>query len=194
MKSNVEKLVSLRLNRVAPRAAKAASVAAWNALSSEERKQANESLVFISFAHETKLIPDPFEHSNENPPRPDVLTRIDGSEYFFELGEITDEALAKNIAYSIKAKTVTGCALSQEEPLAKMLKQKCEKPYETGGAQVDLLLYYWRQSQYEETIVEYLNKNNLEIGKLLHGSQFANIWIYDLDSETVLWKIGKKKA
>ena len=194
MRSNVEKLVSLRLNRVAPKAAKAASVAAWNILSSDERKQANESLVFVSFAHETGLIPDPFEHSNEDPPRPDVHTHVDGREYFFELGEITDEGLAKGIGDSMKTKMVSGCAFSQEEPLAKMLKQKCEKRYETNNAQVDLLLYYWRQSPYEDTIMEYLNKNSLEIDKLLHISQFTNIWIYDLESETILWKTQRKKA
>lgn len=123
-----------------------------------------------------------------------MLTRIDGREYFFELGEITDEALAKGIADSVKTGTVSGCARSQEKPLAKMLKQKCEKRYETNGARVDLLLYYWRQSPYMETIVGYLNDNNLEIAKLLTLSQFAKIWIYDLGSETVLWKIEKKRA
>lgn len=192
MKSNVEKLVALRLNRVVPKAAKAASVASWNVLSSEERKQANESLVFISFMFETELIADPFEHSNENPPRPDVLTYMEGREYYFELGEITDEVLAKNIGESMKTKTVTGCALSQEDPLAKMLKQKCEKQYETNSAPADLSLYYWRQSPYEETIIEYLKNSSLEIEGLLLRSQFARIWIYDLESETVLWKTQRK--
>lgn len=194
MKSDVEKLARLRLNQVAPKATKAACVASWGALSPEERKQSIESLIFISFAYETKLNPDPFEHSNEDPPRSDVLTRIDGREYFFELGEITDEALAKGIAESVKTGTVSGCALSQEEPLAKMLKQKCEKLYETNGAPVDLLLYYWRQGPYMETIIGYLNDNSLEINKLLTLSQFTQIWIYDLGSETVLWKIEKKRA
>jgi len=75
-----------------------------------------------------------------------------------------------------------------------MLRQKCEKRYETGNAQVDLLLYYWRQSPYEEAIVEYLRANSLEIDKLLVNSQFTKIWIYDLDSETILWKTEKKEA
>ena len=175
MRSDVERLVSLRLNRVAPKAAKAACVASWDALSPEEKKQAVESLIFISFAYETKLNPDPFEHSNEDPPRPDVLTSVDGREYFFELGEITDEAFAKRIADSIKTKTVSGGALSQEEPLAKMLKQKCEKQYETDGAPVDLLLYYWRQGPYEEAILKYLNENSPEIDKLFLSSQFTKI-------------------
>jgi hypothetical protein len=194
MKSNVERLVRVSLNRVAPKAAKAASIASWSALSPEERKQANESLVFISFMYETKLIADPFEHSNENQLRPDVLTYVDGCEYFFELGEVTDEALAKSIGDSMKTKTISGCAFSQEEPLAKMLKQKCEKRYETGGASVDLLLDFWRQSPYEETIVKYLNENSLEVDRLFLSSQFTKIWIYDLESETVLWKTQREKA
>jgi len=63
MKSDVEKLARLRLNQVAPKAARAACVASWDALGPEEKKQSIESLVFISFAYETKLNPDPFEHS-----------------------------------------------------------------------------------------------------------------------------------
>ncbi len=193
MRSNIEKLVSLNLNGVAPKAANAASNALQNFLNSEDRKHVQESSVFISFAFETKLVSDPFEHSNENPPRPDILTHINDSEYFFELGEITDESLAISIADAIKTKKVSGCALSQEEPLAKMLKQKCEKPYETGSAPVDLLLYYWRQGPYKETIDKYLNKNCLEIEKLHLNSQFVKIWIYDMKSESVLWKAERKK-
>jgi len=189
MNSNVEKLVRLMVEGVATQAARAALL---NNLSSDERKQANESLVFISFADATRLIPDPFKHSNENPERPDIRTSIDGLDYYFELGEITDEAIPRGVAHSIKTKTVSGCAFSQDDPLAKMLEQKCAKRYETGGSPVDLLLYYWRQSPYEETIDEYLLRNSREIEERFQSSQFDKIWIYDCESRKVLWTKERK--
>jgi hypothetical protein len=184
MNSNIEKLVRMMVEGTATQAARAALV---NNLSSDEQKQVRESFAFISFADATRLIPDPFKHSNENQKRPDIRTSIDGLDYYFELGEITDEAIPRGVAHSIKAKTFSGCAFSQDEPLAKMLKQKCAKKYETGGSRVDLLLYYWIQSPFEETIDEYLLTNSREIEELFQSSQFDKIWIYDCESRKVLW-------
>jgi hypothetical protein len=138
-----------------------------------------------------QLVSNPFEHSNESPPRPDIRVSIDGKDYYFELGEITDEGLARSIHIALKTKEVTGCALSQVDPLAKMLKQKCEKKYETNGAPVDLLLYYWRQRPYQPAIQEYMDENRCEIGKLLKSGQFDQIWIYDWQSGKVLQKIER---
>jgi len=59
-------------------------------------------------------------------------------------------------------------------------------------APVDLLLYYWRQGPYKENIFKYLNENGPEIDKLFLGSQFTKIWIYDRESESVLWKAERK--
>jgi hypothetical protein len=188
MDSKIEKMVKLMVDGTAANAAKAAL---WDTLSPDEKKQAKESRVFISFANATELIPDPFKHSNGTP---DIRTCINGCDYYFELGEITDESLPKGVAHSIKTKTVSGCAFSQEEPLAKMLKQKCEKQYETNGAPVDLLLYYWIQSPLEETIGDYLLRNILEIQELIQGSQYERIWIYDTDSGKVVWKREKYKG
>jgi len=131
MNRKVEEFVRLALERVAPKAAKAARDNLWNALNAEEKKQTNESLLFISFASATRLVPDPFEHINANSPRPDIRTSIGGHDYYFELGEITDEDLARGISNALKTKAVSGCAISQVEPLLKMLTQKCQKHYVT---------------------------------------------------------------
>jgi hypothetical protein len=187
MNSAVERFVRLAVEWSSREDANAERVALWDSLCPDERKQTNESLVFISFANSTGLIPDPFKHSNENQERPDIRTSIDGQDYYFELGEITDQGFARNIHIAQKTKEITGCALSQVDPLAKMLKQKCEKKYETNGAPVDLLLYYWRQCPYEPAIQEYLSKNQYEIENLFQECQFKRIWIYNYNSRKVLW-------
>ena len=182
MNSNVEKLVRLMVEGSATQAARAALS---SNLSSAERKQANESFVFVRFADATKVIPDPFKNSNERQGRPDIRTSISGLDYYFELGEITDEAFTSGWARSIKAKTGSGCTFAQHEPLAKMLEQKCAKNYETGGYPVDLLLY-WKQSPLEEMIDEYLLRNSREIEAQFRSSQFDRIWIYDCEYRKVL--------
>lgn len=189
MNSNVEELVRLIVEGKATRAERSSLL---QKLSPDERKQVNESIAFVNFANATELIPDPYKHSNGNQAQPDIRTSIDGHDYYFELGEITDEAIPKGIAHSIKTKTSSGCAFSQEEPLAKMLGQKFTKTYTTGGSPVDLLLYYWRQSPYEEAIDEYLLENFPDIELQFGSSQFNKIWIYDCDSRKVLWTKEKK--
>jgi len=124
MNSNVEKLVRLMADGAATQASR---TALSNSLTPAERKQANESLVFVSFADATKLIPDPFKHSNERQGRPDIRASINGLDYYFELGEITDEAFTSGWARSIKAKTGSGCTFAQHEPLKRMLERKCQK-------------------------------------------------------------------
>jgi len=191
MNGNVEKLVLLMIEGAATKIDKAERDALWNSLSSDERQQAEESRVFVSFANATGIVAAPFAHINENPPRPDIRISIGGRDYYFELGEITDEKLAKSISDSLKTKTVSGCALSGDEPLEKMLKKKCEKTYETGGAPIDLLLYYWRQGPYEESIDNYLRTNCRDIEARFRSSQFNKIWIYDWPSGKVLLKIER---
>ncbi|MGC2163444.1 MAG: hypothetical protein WA634_16160 [Silvibacterium sp.] len=192
MDSAVEQLVRLMLERTGQKNNVAQREALWESLNPNQKQQTAESRVFISFANATGLVADPYKHDNECPPRPDVRTSIDGHDYYFELGEIVDEGLARNIDRSRKTGMVSGCALSQVDPLAKMLKQKCKKEYETNDIPIDLLLYYWRQGPYTDTICDYLLWNNRDIEGQLQNSQFARIWIYDWQSGKVLWKTEAK--
>ncbi|MDR3792172.1 MAG: hypothetical protein P4L03_02215 [Terracidiphilus sp.] len=191
MNSNVEKLVRLMIKGAATKADRAERVALWNSLSPDEQQQTEESRMFVGFVQATSIVADPFAHINENPPRPDIRTSIDGRDYYFELGEITDEGLAKSISDSLKTKMVSGRAISQDEPLENMLKKKCKKTYETDGAPIDLLLYYWRQGPYEESIANYLRTNCRDIEARFRSSQFIRIWIYDWPSGRVLSKIER---
>src|SRR5437764_15075282 len=76
------------------------------------------------------------------PPRPDIQCQIAGSPYLFELGEITDECLAKNFSRSLRTGEISGGAFSQEGPFIRMFRKKATRSYETNGAPVDLVLYY----------------------------------------------------
>jgi hypothetical protein len=195
MDSAVEKLVRLVIEEPTSKGSKAERVALWDSLSSEQRQQTTESRVFIRFANTTQLMADPFIHDNERPPRPDIRASIDGHDCYFELGEILDEQLAKNINRTLKTGMASGCALSQIVPLMKMLKQKCEKKYEIDDTPMDLLLYYWRQGPYQPVVDDYLFTNRRNIEESLRNSQFDKIWIYNWDLGKVLWQIeAKKKA
>jgi hypothetical protein len=165
------------------------SQALFDSLSSDEKKQAIESRVFVKFAETTMLLADPLEHTNEDPPRPDILARVDGRNYYFELGEITDELHAQNISLALKSRMATGCAHSAVGPLREMMYDKCSrKSYDTNGSPVDLLLYYWRQEPYGEALQEFLSREVEEIEPLFEASNFQRIWIYDWPRGQVLWK------
>lgn len=191
MVANVEELVRLVVKAEKTPGTKAREKALWDAMTPSERKQTTESIAFVSFADAMGIIADPFDHSNEDHPRPDILLSRNGSDYFFELGELTDENLAKTISHSLKTKVVSGCAVSQVDPLKKMLDQKCRKNYETNDALVDLLLYYWRLHPYEPAVEDYLTENRLEVKRQFLGSNFRTIWIYDMNSKRVLWSIQR---
>ncbi|MFZ0743783.1 MAG: hypothetical protein WAM85_05220 [Terracidiphilus sp.] len=188
MKKNVEEFVRLAVQGFATRDERSRGQSLFDALSRDEKKQTIESRAFLSFAGATNLIADPLKHSNEEPPQPDICTEINGSKYHFELGEITDENLAEGIATSLRTRMVSGCALSQAEPLARMIAQKCQNRYETNGTPVDLLLYYWRQGPYLPTIEQYFTENGPVVESWLMNSEFKSIWIYDMDSKKVLWR------
>ena len=72
----------------------------WEAFSSDDQKKIKESIVFVSFATDSGLVNSPFDHVNEDPPLPDIRSEIDGQPYYFELGEITDEGLARGVSDS----------------------------------------------------------------------------------------------
>ena len=189
MDNAVEKIVRLTLEGGGPTSSREGMIDLWNSLTHEQKRQTAESRVFVRFAAATGLGIDPFKHDNEAPPKPDIRTVIDGHDYYFELGEVVDERLAINIRVAQKTRAVFGCTLSQVDPLAKMLKEKCEKQYEADGKPLDLLLYYWRQGSYRPTVDQYLEENHQAIQESLRSSQFRKIWIYDWSSDNVLAEI-----
>lgn len=158
----------------------------WRSFSSDERKTVRESCAFVKFVKAADLGFDPYDHENPKPPEPDIRTGVSGRPYYWELGEITDEGLARAARLSEKTGEITGGPFSQLEPLTRMLNSKCSKKYETGGSPVDLLLFYSKQYPYIPTLREYLGKRY--VVDLLHVSQFSRVWLFsDWPPGRVLW-------
>jgi hypothetical protein len=157
----------------------------WEAFSSDDQKKIKESIVFVSFATDSGLVNSPFDHVNEDPPLPDIRSEIDGQPYYFELGEITDEGLARGVNDSEKSGEITGGPFSQLDPLLKMVRGKCAKSYPTRGALVDLLLHYSKQYALERQVLESLQSYQSEITQLVNEGPFSRVWIY------LNWRPGK---
>ena len=160
---------------------------AYYAIPSAIRKEVAELSVFSDFSAAAKLGVDPGTPKNEQPPLPDISCRIGGQPYLFELGEITDEALAGQIGRSLRAGTDgEGGFLSEEEPLVRMIVKKAGSTYQTAGVPVDLLLHY--DKQYPFAPANYLELHEEEIASaLVPNGPFSRIWIYDGWNKTVLW-------
>jgi hypothetical protein len=112
----------------------------WSAFSPADQKRIDEGKVFVRFVKASSLAGDSFEYENLDPPHPDISAKIGGEVYYFELGEITDEGLARGVSVSEKTCEITGAPFSQVGPLMKMFRDKCAKSYTTSGAPLDLLL------------------------------------------------------
>ncbi len=165
----------------------------WNDFSPADQQKIYESKAFVRFVIASGLVGDPFDHENENPPLPDIRSRIDGQTYYFEVGQIVDEELARRATISEKTGKITGGAFSELVPLLKMFREKCANSYPTNGAPVDLLLCYSRQAPPDEKVLlEYLKCYEAEITLLIRDGPFSRIWIYtDSPPRKVLWQAAR---
>jgi hypothetical protein len=158
--------------------------AAYDALSGAEKKRRLEMKIFKGFAGATNLKVDPGSEKNEEPPLPDISCTVQGMPKFYELGEITDQDLAKNLSQSGSAST--GGFFDEKGPLLRMLSKKAGSAYQTNGLPVELILHY--DKQFPFLPVEQLKGREAEIvAALLPSGPFSRIWIYDSWSNSLLW-------
>ncbi len=148
-------------------------------MSSDNRKRMQELRAFRGFIDATGLPVDRATVACLDPPYPDIGCRIDSSPYFFELGEITDEGLARRVSESLKAGKVTVGWHSQTAPLTSILASKAQKAYETDGAPLGLLLYYWKQAPSDPLVQKVLSELRPVVGQMLSSGPFSRIWVYD---------------
>jgi len=144
-------------------------------MASADRKRMGELRAFLGFAKVARL---PIALSTVvclDPPLPDISCTLDSAPYFFELGEVTDQGLARSYSESLRTGAITGGAFSQDVPLRRIFASKAQKRYETGGAPVDLLLYYWKQTPYDPVAQQAFS----ELRALLSSGPFSRIWLYE---------------
>jgi len=155
---------------------------AWDALTSDQRKLWNERWNFRNFAKVAPLDIDPRTIENCRSPEADMLCRISGKPHYFELGEVTDERLARRASIAAKqGKDTFGGPFLQLEPLCRIYEQKCSKAYETHGHDLHLLLYYSTDHQvpYTDGVRTEISKQRDEIKQKLRHSPFSIAWLYD---------------
>lgn len=86
----------------------------------------------------------------------DIRCTLESASYLFELGEVTDRELAQRYSESLRTAKITGGWHGQDEPFQSVLRSKAQKTYRTGGARVDLLLYYWKQTPFDPVVQKVL--------------------------------------
>jgi hypothetical protein len=155
---------------------------AWDDLLPEQLKAYIEWLTFSSFADVARLGIDPRTIENQSPPKPDILCEMAGVSQYFELGEATDQELARQAGIAAKqGDDVFGGCCAPLEPLWRILDQKCKKKYEAAGEPVHLLLHYAVGHQVPATqlIRAEISRLRSSIIDKLRISPFRSVWLYD---------------
>jgi len=149
------------------------------------RKELVEKSVFDGFATSSGL--NVTNVRNVKPPFPDIACDVDGNPCYFELGEITDEELARDINNSLrKGVDSRGGFFSEEDWLVRILQKKTAKSYQTNGAPVDLILHYDNQVPFAPS--DYMATHQASVTSAMKPSgPFSGVWIYDKWSQSVLW-------
>jgi hypothetical protein len=163
--------------------------AAYEALPNSRKTEVEEMQVFETFAAavaEARV--DSGSGINAVSPEPDVRCTVTGARHYFELGEITDQPVAKSMADAIKSDEPRGCAFSQDRPFAYIIDKKRSRTYTTSGAPVELVLYYRTQSPPPPSHFEKLLSDAAShLLALVTSGPFQRVWIFDFSEKRVLW-------
>lgn len=161
---------------------------ALDALSNPQRKQYRELKTFLSFATASSLDIDPRTIQNRDVPEPDILCGVAGKPHYFELGELTDEGIprAESAARKI-GDDVYGGSCSWQDPLEKMIFEKCQNVYELNGLPASLVLHYAVGHQVPPVSVvnAYLRESRERIAAALKTSCFHAIHFFNGWTDTV---------
>jgi len=155
---------------------------ALGGLTSDQAKEYREWFTFTRFARASKLDIDPRTIQNRKVPEPDILCEVAGTGHYFEMGEVTDQTIAKNASIADKVGAdIHGGFYSQDAPVEKMIFQKCSKAYALDGLPASLLLHYnvGHQVPCPEILADLLSELRERINAALKGSVFQAIWFYD---------------
>jgi len=158
----------------------------------EEEKARYERLIFTDFAKAANTVADFSVNlesvKSEEPPKPDISCTIDGQRNYFEMTEITDQGLARNVSISIKKMKITGRFFSQDEPLIKAFSSKAKKTYPPLDGPLELLAYYDKQYPPPTNLIQEstLNTLCLIIRDMTIFGPWSRLWIYDQWNKNIL--------
>jgi hypothetical protein len=122
-----------------------------------------------------------------------IWSSVDGSPYYFELGEVTDSSVAYSLAKALENDEPAGGAFSQTEPFRDILTSKAGKTYVSNGSPIDLLLHYQKQSPpWQQYFAEMVERHAREINAVLsvNGGPYQRLWIFDGWKRDILLKAG----
>lgn len=160
---------------------------AWEDLTRERQKLYIEWKTFRAFVQTSGLDIDPrsIEMCDPNaasPPLPDVRCLVSGQLEYFELGEVTDESVARTASIAMKNRQgVYGGFMSQRKPLIRIFLKKCRNRYTTNGRPLHLVLHFavGHQSPFSPQLNEDVKKWRGWLVERIRRSQFASVWLYD---------------
>lgn len=171
----------------------------WDDLKREYQKLYIEWKTFRAFAQASGLDIDPrsVETCDPNaaaPPLPDVRCLVSGQPQYFELGEVTDESVAR--AASIAAKnrqSVCGGFMSQRNPLVRIFLKKCRNRYTANGRPLHLVLHFavGHQSPFSPELNDDVAKWRDRLIQRIRRSQFDSVWLYDGWQKQVLARLER---
>jgi hypothetical protein len=156
----------------------------------EEDKARYEQTIFTEFVEAANLDVDMNSLKSERPPKPDINCTISGERHYFELTEITDQDLARNVSISLKTLETTGGAYSDDEPLVRAFSSKAVKAqnsYTPLDGKLELLAYY--DKQYPPLELQAATKEHLYwvTQNMVLLGPWSRLWIYDTWNKRVLW-------
>lgn len=158
-------------------------------LKSADRKRALEMCLFQSFVPASGLLIDEGSAENRDPAYPDILCRISGEKYWFELGQVINEDVAKKINPN-RRKYDDGFSFNQETPFVELISSKASKSYETEGAPVDLILHFDLRLGTTASVKRLSEKHKTLLDSLTVTGPFKRVWIFDDGTKQVVWRSG----
>lgn len=165
-----------------------AEQAAYDALPIGKKNERNELAVFIDFAAVAGIDVDPGSVVNAPSPEPDIRCTREGKPHYFELSEITDQKLARCSARAFKYDEQTVTAFSYDCPLKYIIEKKSTRKYTSGGAPVELVLYYQTQHAPPSWHFSDLRARNMAgLEALVLSGLFRRVWIFDAVKKLILW-------
>ena len=171
----------------------------WDDLKPHQQKLYIEWKTFRGFAAASGLDIDPrsietFDPNAASPPLPDIGCLVAAQPAYFELGEVTDEDLARTASIAQKNREpVYGGAFLQRQPLVRIFLKKCRKRYTTNGCPLHLVLHFTvgRQSPFEPQLNQDVTKWRDRLVKRIRRSQFTSVWLYDDWKKRVLVRLER---